>query len=361
MSTGRESGRLLMLRIEEARWSAGLDRLLRDVAPCGVLLDCPLPYSPDSTREFLRKTVSSLPQPVFIANREEGGAQSPFRNLLPIFPTPRATAVKGPAATGELGQLIGEALSLLGFNTNFAPSLDLVTEANENLVGDRAFSASPKIVAECGAAFVRGLAKQRILACGKHFPGLGSVPQAVAGCLPVSGKPMAALWREDLFPYRQLSASLPMILVSSASYKAYDFDRPRPACLSPLVVDGLLRVKLGYQGVVVAYDLESKAVRGDHSIGETVVQSFLAGCDMMIVNAGVASDAARELQAAMDSGKISAQRLQKSLGRIQVTGKRLKPPQAGVPRSSIATLARKVERFACELPREGKESTQKIP
>ena len=300
-------------------------------------------------RDFTRNTIKALPHPSFLAIREEGGPLGPLHKILPGLPSPRSVTSKGPAAAGKLGELIGESLCLLGFNTNFAPLLDLATKANEKLVGDRAFSASPKVVAECGAAFVRGLAKHEVLACGKHFPGMGSVPQSHSGSLPVSGKPMAALWREDLLPYRRLSASLPMILVSSASYKAYDFDRPRPACLSPLVVEGLLRVKLGYQGIVVAYDFESKAVQGNLSTNEAAVESLLAGCDMMIVNADAASDVARELQAALDSGKISSQRLRKSLTRIEETGKRLKPPQIRVSKLSFVTVARKVEKFAHEL------------
>lgn len=356
MSTGRESGRLLLLRIEEARWSAALDRLFRNVAPGGLLLDCPLADSVDSIRNLLRKATNALPNTPFLAIREEGGPQGPFQEVLPGLPSPRATAQRGSAAAGRLGELIGETLSMLGFNANLAPTLDLATGTTEKTMGGRSFGPNSKAVAECGAAFVRGLEKHKILACGKHFPGMGSVPQAAAGCLPVSGKPMAALWREDLLPFREIAPQLPMILISSASYKAYDFDRPRPACLSPLVVEGLLRVKLGYPGIVVAHDLEAKAVRGNLSVGEAAVESLLAGCDMMIVNADAASETARELQAAMDSGKIPVPRFRKSLARIEETGRRLKPPQARVANLNFAAMAGKVGEFARELWPEGKEN-----
>ena len=147
-----------------------------------------------------------------------------------------------------------------------------------------------------------------------------------------------------------------MILMSSASYKAYDFNRLRPACLSPLVVEGLLRAKLGYQGVVVADDFESKNVRGHLSGSEAAVESLLAGCDMMIVNAEAVEETARALRGAIDSGKISAERVRESLARIEGVGKKLKPPQIGVSKSGLAALARKVERIAGEFRPGGKEN-----
>lgn len=342
-SLGDSLGQLLFMRLRENRYSAALERLLRGAAPGGILLSPPLPASAELTSEFLRTVARAIPHPPFLAIREEGGRENPLGRFFPPLPSARAAAEKSVSAVAYLGELIGEALSLLGFNTDFAPLLDLGTPFTEKSLGGRTLGADPKQVALRGDAFVRGLRHHKILAVGKHFPGLGSVPFENSRDLAVSGKPMAALWREDLHPFCQLLPNLPMVLISSAAYKAYDFDRPRPACLSPLVVNGLLRVKLDYRGLALAYDLESEAVRGTLDLGEAAVQSLNAGCDMLIVDEGKPLEQIhRALAAGLASGKLIRERVEQSLERIGTVKRRL-PRRPG--KFSRRTLEQVVQRF----------------
>ncbi len=343
-------GQLIILRLEENRWNASLKRLLDRASPGGILLSAPLPRSAELTREFLHKVGSSTNCPPFLAVRQEGGREDPLRRFFPALPSPRAAAEKGLAAVACLGELIGEALSFLGFNTNFAPLLDLATPLTEKTLGARAFGSDPARVAQCGGAFLRGQRRHRVLACGKHFPGWGSVPQESSRSLAVSGKSMAALWREDLVPYRVLLPQLPMVLVSSAAYKAYDFDHPRPACLSTQVVEGLLRVKLGYRGLAAAYDLESEAVRGTFTLEEAAIQSLNAGCDLLILDQGKPfEDVRRALAAGLESSKLLRQRVQHSLARIRSVKKRLTLPFGRMSKSSLDRLARRFESYSKEF------------
>jgi len=343
-------GQLFFLRLRENRWSAALERMLRVAAPGGILLSAPLPPSAESTSEFLRKTAWAIPHPPFLAVREEGGSADQLGVFLPRLPFPRAAAERGLSAVARLGELIGAALSLLGFNTNFAPLLDLATPFTEKSLGGRTFEADPKQVAQCGRAFVRGLRHHKILPVGKHFPGGGSVPFENSQDLAVSGKPMAALWREDLLPFRQLLPHLPMVLISPAAYKAYNFDQPRPACLSALVVDGLLRVKLGYRGLALAYDLESDAVRGRLDRRETAIQSLNAGCDMLILDEGRPfEEVRRALEAGLTSGKLFRQRVEQSLERIQAVKKRLTRPPGRITKRTLEQVVRRFESFSKEF------------
>ena len=343
-------GQLLFMRLRENRWSASLERLLRGAAPGGILFSAPLPPSAELTSEFLRKTARAIPHPTFLAVREEGGRADQFGGCFPRLPSPRAAAEKGLSTVARLGELIGEALGLLGFNTNFAPLLDLATPFTEKSLGERTFGADPKQVAHCGAAFVRGLRKGKILAVGKHFPGWGSVPFENSRDLAVSGKPMAALWQEDLLPFRQLLPHLPMVLISAAGYKAYDFDQPRPACLSALVVNGLLRVKLDYRGLALAYDLEPEAVRGRLDLGETAIQSLNAGCDMLILDeGGPFEEVRRALEAGLASGKLIRERVEQSRTRIKALKKRLTRQPGRITRSNLKKVARRFESFCKEF------------
>ncbi len=343
----------LFVRLAENRWTGALERWLRAACPGGVLLDTPLPRSAEATHDLLASIASTTSHPPFLALREEGGSESALRVFLPALPSPRSAATKGVRAAARLGELIGEALSLLGFNTNFAPALDLATPFTEKTLGARAFSAEPHLVAECGGAFLRGLRQHKILACGKHFPGWGSVPSGPEQGLAVSGKPMAALWREDLLPFRELLPQLPMVLVSPAAYKAYDFDIARAASLSPSVVEGLLRVKLAYRGLAVAYDLEDPNVRGTLDLREAAIQAINAGCDMIIVDQGNAFDTVSQtLQAGLEAGKLTPQRLEESLRRIHSAKKGLTPPRGRVSKPALDELARRFEGFSREFSRE---------
>ena len=342
MKSGSQSlpGQPLMLRLAEPRWSSSFERQLRGLAPGGILLAGPLPHSPETLRELLSRISRSLPATPFLAIEEEGGATDPLSALLPPLPSPRAVAAKGPRAAGQVGELIGEALKLLGFNTNFAPGLDLASAYAEKTLGTRTFGADPREVAQCGRAFVERLKRHKILACGKYFPGLASVPPATGGELPISGRSMAELWRQDLVPYRELLPQLPLVMMSTAAYKAYDFECPRSAALSAPVVEGLLRSKLGYRGVVVAPQLESQHVRGVLDLGRAAVQSVNAGCDLLVVEKEESWLAMRQ---ALESGKLPEQRLEQALGRIQRAKRGLPQPSGKISRGAWDRLVRRFE------------------
>jgi beta-N-acetylhexosaminidase len=343
-------GQLLILKVNELRWDSSLEHFLHRLQPGGIVIDAPLAGGAESTREFLIKLARTAPSVPLLALEEEGGALDPLRAFLPPLPSPRAAAEKGLAAVTRLGELVGAAFQLVGFNTNLAPLLDLGTPVAGSISEARAFSPDPQQVAKCGAAFLRGLERHNVLACGKHFPGVASAQSSSATQPPAVSKPMAELWREDLLPYRALLPRLPLILVSTAAYKAYDFDWLQSAGLSPRIVEGLLRVKLGYKGVAIAHGLETEAVRGALDLGEAAVQALRAGCDMLLLQKAEAAEIVRQaLSAARESGKLPCPRIEQALKRIQFAKKNLKPPGGGVSRRSLDQLVREFADFSREF------------
>ena len=182
-----------MLRLVAPRWSSSLEQQLRALEPGGILLAGPLPHSPETLYELLGDISRSLPAPPILALEADGGGADPLGAFLPPLPSPRALAQKGARLARQAGELIGEALKLLGFNTYFALTLDLASGFTEESLGASTFSADPRVVAECGGFFVEGLSRHKILACAKHFPGLASVPPAAGSELPISGRSMAEL------------------------------------------------------------------------------------------------------------------------------------------------------------------------
>ncbi len=343
-------GQLLMIGLAEEHWTSASERLLRLFNPGGVFLSARHLRTRESTGEFLRKLALALPDPPLLALEEEGDAVDSLQTIFPPLPPPRAAAQKGVSPTARLGELIGAGLKLLGFNTAFAPLLDLLTLSTGEDLGTRAFSADADEVARCGEAFVRGLKRHKILPCGKYFPGLAGAQIRGPSELPLIGKTMAELWREDLVPYRQLLPQLPLVMVGHGAYKAYDFDFPRPAALSENVVEGLLRVKLDYRGVAVACNLDTEALRRTVDLSEAAVRSVGAGCDLLQVGCREKSveEALAGLKNGIDSGRLPIPRVEQALARLHAAKKGLTPPSGKFSYSACLRLARQFEEFSKE-------------
>jgi beta-N-acetylhexosaminidase len=378
MSPSQEDslGQLLILKVNELRWDSSLEHLLHRLRPGGVVIDAPLNGGAEIVCELLFKLACAVPAVPFLAIEEEGGALDPLRAFLPPLPSPRAAAEKGLAAVTRLGELVGAALQLLGFNTDLAPLLDLASPSmgkrscepvenpgrgtpwrapTEKIAATRAFSPDPPQVAKCGAAFLRGIERHNLLACGRHFPGLGTAQYSSPTEPPVVSKSMAELWREDLVPYRALLLRLPLVLVSTAAYKAYDFDLLQSAGLSPRVVEGLLRVKLGYHGVAITCGLETEAVRGPLTLEEAAVQALRAGCDMLLLESAEAAERVHgALSAARESGKLPLPRVEQALERIWHAKKGLKPPTGKLSRRSLGQLVSEYTEFADDFTGRGR-------
>jgi beta-N-acetylhexosaminidase len=342
-------GQLVMIGLDEPRWTNSCERFLSRCRPGGVLLSTRLPESPHPTAEWLRKTTLAVGFLPFLTLEEEGGKVDPLHGPFPPMASARAAARKNPSAVARVGDLVGAALKLLGFNTIFAPVLDLSTSFSEPRFGTRTFSSDAAYVARCGDAFLRGLRQHNILACGKHFPGVGGAQGGSDSKLPIVGKSMAQLWREDLVPFRQLLPQLPMVLVSQATYKAYDYDLPCSAGLSAKIVEGLLRIRLCYRGLAVAEKIEMEAVHGTLDLAEAAAKSVNAGCDLLLVRGEKNTESILAgLKKGVESGKLQPDRLQQALKRIRNAKKGLALPDGRVSAKAFDQLTSRFENFAKE-------------
>jgi len=205
----------------------------------------------------------------------EGGTVDRLRDLLAPMPSPLAVAATNqPDLFEKHGNLIAQEVRLLGLNTTFAPVLDLRTPASEPVMTSRVVSGDPDQVIRYARYFLRGLARQGVLGCGKHFPGLGSGQVDSHHATPVIDKPLAGLWKDDLLPYRQLAKQLPMVMVSHATYSA---SVPEPASVSAYWIREILIREIGYQGLIVSDDMEMGGILKYTGMAEAAVQALAAG------------------------------------------------------------------------------------
>ncbi len=262
------------LSVEERAW-------LARIRPGGIILFRRNIDAGAQVPALLREVESAGATPLFRCIDLEGGLVDRLRDL--IHPMPSAAAV---AATGKRnlyrqhGWLIAREARALGFNTVFAPVLDLALREAASVLRTRAVSAEPGRVIDYARGFLAGMKNENILACGKHFPGLGGGQVDSHQSMPVIHRQTSLMWRTDLAPWLALGSRLPFAMVAHASYPWPGRDSV-PATVSRYWVTNVLRRQIRFKGIIVSDDMEMGGILSQMSIEEAVVQALLAGIQMI--------------------------------------------------------------------------------
>jgi len=226
-----------------------------------------------------------------------------------------------PAETYRHAAATAQTLASLGLNLNLAPVVDLDAHPDNPIIKGkgRSFSADPEAVARHAAEFVRAHRAHGVLACAKHFPGHGSA----AGDTHLGLVDVTATWHErELVPFERLIAAGLCDVIMSAHVINRRLDPERPATLSRAVQTGLLRAKLGFNGVLTSDDMEMKAISGHYGLAESVPLAIEAGIDVlcfgnnMSYDPGIAGKAAAILLRAVESGRMAESRIDESWRRV---------------------------------------------
>jgi beta-N-acetylhexosaminidase len=242
-----------------------------------------------SRLQTIRKT-AGLP-PLIVAADQEGGIVShlsPQLTALPALSTLSGLPPDRRSRMAELfGQRHGRELADLGITLNFAPVVDLLPPQLHNrfdfntLIGRRAISGDPAVTADVALGYARGLEAFGVEATVKHFPGLGRVREDTHHFRANLDTPLAELETSDWLPFRQtLAGSNAYLMVGHVAVTALDAERP--ASHSRCVIDGLIRSKWGFQGIIVTDDLVMGAIY-QHNVCTAVVEALNAGVDLLLV------------------------------------------------------------------------------
>jgi beta-N-acetylhexosaminidase len=234
--------------------------------------------------ELTRRLRSLAPAdaPMWFAIDQEGGRVARLGPPVVKLPAARVFGeLDDVSLTLEAAAVLGEQLSWLGFNLDFAPVLDVDTNPDNPVIGDRSYGAEVLRVIRHGRAFAAGLAQSGIIACGKHFPGHGDTLQDSHHALPRLPHAEQRLREIELAPFAALAAELPCIMTAHVVFEAWDGSVP--ATLSPRVVTGLLRDEIGFRGLVWSDDLEMKAIADRYGLDEAACLAIEAGCDALPV------------------------------------------------------------------------------
>ena len=279
----RQAGQLLIMGFDGTELSPRLRAMLAVLQPGGIILFKRNLEHAEQTHALLTAAQKVAATRMFLCIDMEGGSVDRLRDVIaPIPPVSEVAASGSTKLFRKHGRLIGEEVAALGFNTDFAPVLDLRLEPSKEVLGSRTVSPEPKRTIAYAQAFLHGLRDRGVLGCGKHFPGLGEANLDTHAELPSIEKPRKRLWKEDLLPYRKLRRELPFVMVAHAAYPQVTGDSV-PASLSKRWMSGILRKKIGYRGLIITDDLDMGGVLAAASIEDAAVETLRAGADMFLV------------------------------------------------------------------------------
>ncbi len=284
------------------------------------------------TADLQRLALTAGRSPLLVAADQEGGIVARLRVPFTEYPGAEAVGLVGDDGLAErFGRATAAELRAVGITVDFAPVVDVLTNPANPVIARRSFGRDPEAVARLALAFARGLEAGGVAACAKHFPGHGDTAEDSHYALPVVAHDRTRLEAVEIPPFAAaVAAGVPMVLTAHVVYPA--LDPARPATLSPAIVDGILRRRIGFDGVVATDDLEMAAIVDRFGWEEAVVMAVEAGCDLLLVchDADRQRRAIDAVRAAMTSGRVPAARVEASLARIARLAARYAP--AGDPR-----------------------------
>ncbi|MEO8092349.1 MAG: glycoside hydrolase family 3 N-terminal domain-containing protein [bacterium] len=258
-----------------------------------------------------------------VSTDQEGGAVKRFLEAPPQR-SPAQLALDGDGGDAQLeGKATGTFLAGLGINVDLAPVLDVPT-STESVVHSRAFGSTPERVANLGLRFAAGLEKGGVRATAKHFPGLGrSTINTDLGPSQIDASRRDL--RQDLAPFEEaIAQGIPLIMVGTASYP--ELGAKAPAALDPAIVQGLLRDRLGFQGVAISDDLQAGAIDASYTSAEAAIAGAAAGMDLLLFAGDAAPGVLGPLAAAISGGKVEIEAARAACTRVVALRERLGPP-----------------------------------
>lgn len=321
MTLDEKLGQMMFAGVSGTSLQQETKSLIRDYKVGGLILYANNLETPQQTVSLMNDLMTANGTnrlPLFLGTDQEGGKVVRLPGPLKNFPTNQKIGqINQPQFSYKIGQLLGEQLKAFGFNLDFAPVMDVNSNPNNPIIGDRSFSNRPDIVSQLGIQTMQGLESQQVIPVIKHFPGHGDTSVDSHLELPKVSKSLDDLNKLELIPFKAaIDKGVDVVMVGHILLPK--IDQQYPSSMSKEIITGLLRNQLGFDGVVMTDDMTMKAITNHVSIGQAAVDSVKAGNDIILIahefaNVTTAIDA---LKVAVKNGEISEQQINDSVRRI---------------------------------------------
>lgn len=327
MTLEEKAGQLVMSSfVDRYEVPADMDALLRSGAVGSILYfsGCNV-IDPVQLRNLTEKVQASARAnrfgiPAFVAIDQEGGQLAPITQGVSIGPGNMALAAirdeaEAERASFENGRITGEELAAIGITTCFAPVVDLCYEEGLPVKDNRYFGSDPARAGKLAAAFIRGLNSAGVMSCAKHFPGQRNVDIDSHFELDVIPYSVEDMMKREWVPFKAaIEAEVSMMMTLHAGFTAID-PTNTPATLSKPILEGMLKGKLGFKGLVVSDDIQMKPIKDKYGIEGALVKCIAAGVDVVIVSGGV-NEANRYIADGVRSGELPEERLNEAVRKV---------------------------------------------
>lgn len=275
--------------------------------------------SEEQLKEMLANTVSYSSFPIFLGVDEEGGSVARVADALGlenVGPMADIGSTGDVQAAYAANQTIGTYLSSYGFNVDFAPIADVLTNPDNTVIGDRAFSDDPQTAADMVAGAVEGLQSAGVSACLKHFPGHGDTAGDSHTGAAETDRTKEEMAAAEFLPFQSgIEAGADMVMVGHISAPNLTGGEKVPASLSEEIITGILRSELGYDGIIITDAMNMAAVTDYYEADVAAIMALKAGADMILMPEDFQQAYEGVLQAVQD-GTVSQERVDDSLKRI---------------------------------------------
>ena len=298
---------------------AELRALAREFDLGGVIFFARNVESPEQVAELSREAQELAGEiPLWVSVDQEGGRVARLKSPFTVWPPMQALGRSGDVTLAErFARALAAELTAVGISMDYTPVLDIHTNPANPVIGDRALAERADDVARLGSAIIRTLQAEGIAASGKHFPGHGDTSVDSHLELPLIEHPPDRLEAVELVPFKAaIDADVASIMTAHILIPA--LDEERPATLSPAIVTGLLKERLGYRGLVLSDDLEMKAISARYGVADATVMAIAAGCDAVLMCAPDQQEQAGALEAiirAAENGELPLKRAEDALAR----------------------------------------------
>ncbi|MBO7747435.1 beta-N-acetylhexosaminidase [Paenibacillus sp. MWE-103] len=335
MTLDEKVGEMLIAGLDGTTASAQAKRMIQEQHVGGFIFYKNNVTTPAGVAAYVNQLKAwnkANPAPLFISVDQEGGRVSRLPGLLKIPPA-RTIGDTGDAAyAGQIGTALGKAGKLMGFNVDFAPVLDINSNPNNPVIGDRSFGTTPKRVTDMGLSVLESIRGQGVVPVVKHFPGHGDTSVDSHLELPVVNKTLAQLKAFEWVPFKAaVEDGADMVMVAHILFPK--IDPSHPASLSKTIITDELRGELGFQGVVITDDMTMGAISEHFGLAQAAVTSVKAGSDIILLAHGYddAKTVVGALKQAVQKGAITQQRIDESVTRILALKQRYKLSDAAIP------------------------------
>ncbi|MET1013871.1 MAG: beta-N-acetylhexosaminidase [Paenisporosarcina sp.] len=348
MTLEEKIGQMIIAGISDTTVTKNTRSLINDNHVGGIILYTTNMKNSKQTLQLLNQIKKVNEQntfPLFLGIDQEGGRISRLPNEITNLPTNEEIGkINTPSYSYELGKLLGRELNAFGFNMDFAPVLDINSNPDNPIIGNRSYGNEADIVSELGIQTMKGLQSQHVISVIKHFPGHGDTAVDSHLKLPIVDKSLNELKQLELIPFKQaITNGADIVMIAHILIPKLD---PKfPSSMSKPIITNLLREQLGFNGVVITDDMTMKAITDNFDIASSSVQSIKAGSDLILVAHDYSKiiSVINSIENAVKTGELSEGRINESVERILKLKMKYKLTNKANESFSVADLNQDIE------------------